>query len=47
LLLELIKGRPLTDSILKKGWGLDDHLGKALNEFKRVRDIIGENKKLS
>lgn len=38
-----IKGCPVVDTRLEEDWGLDDPVGKAIEEFRKVRDII-ENK---
>lgn len=35
-----IKGCPVVDTILGEDWGLDDPVGKPIDEFRRVRDII-------
>jgi len=37
-----IKGCPVIDTILEEDWGLDDPVGKPLDEFRKVRDIIEE-----
>lgn len=37
-----IKGCPVVNSKIEEDWGLDDPVGKSLDEFRRVRDIIEE-----
>lgn len=35
-----IKGCPLVDTIVEEDWGLEDPVGKSLDEFRIVRDTI-------
>ncbi|MFR1709732.1 MAG: arsenate reductase ArsC [Clostridium sp.] len=40
-----IKGCPVVDTMLEEDWGLDDPVGKPIDEFREVRNIIEEKVK--